>query len=154
MRNAQISQDPMKCSLLRPLPLSGSATVDEEANHLLLENDQGFNLYDMRTDTTIATYKMPQSRTTESKSLKFGETGSIVVAGSDEGKAFVFDRMGGNPIGVLQHARRGMVQSITVCLQAPHIARHTADSLFIGRHFVTEICPKLPVRHLPMIASL
>lgn len=53
------------------------------------------------------------SKTTVPKQAVFTEGGSTVVTGSDNGKAYVFDR-GGNPDEVLVHAKDGYAQTVTV----------------------------------------
>lgn len=47
------------------------------------------------------------------KQITFGEGGTVVVVGSDDAKAYVFER-GGNPDQVLDHAKEGYAQTIAV----------------------------------------
>ena len=49
------------------------------------------------------------------KQVEFGEKGQVVVAGSDHGVVYVFDRMTGSKLAELKAAERGMVQTVTVC---------------------------------------
>lgn len=98
-----------------PTAHSGSASVDEDEDLILLDNGNGFSLHKMSTGIVVATYSVAKSRTSKPISVVFGENKSAVVTGSDEGSVLIFNRSGGSLVDILHHASHGLVQCITVC---------------------------------------
>ncbi|KAF8579382.1 WD40 repeat-like protein [Ramaria rubella] len=71
----------------------GSAAISNKHNQCVIDNTtDGFDLYWLVT---------------------FGEDGKVIVGGSDHGVAYVFDQVKGTNLDVLQHAKKGLVQTIT-----------------------------------------
>lgn len=92
----------------------GHATVDEEKGVVIINHLEGFSLHQLNSGLEIATYTGGQSRTTLPKPAVFGEGSRVVITGSDHGKVYIFDKKGGEPTEILEHASTDLVQSITV----------------------------------------
>ncbi|KAF8591537.1 hypothetical protein K439DRAFT_1611184 [Ramaria rubella] len=82
----------------------GSAAISNKRNQCVINNTtDGFNLY-----------WLGKPRQNVPKQVTFGEDGKAIVGGSDHGVAYVFDQVKGTNLDVLQHAKKGLVQTITV----------------------------------------
>lgn len=75
----------------------------------------GFSLY--RTDKSmwLRSFHTGIPLVKKPKQVAFGENSKAVVGGSDHGAVYVFDRRTGSQIDVLPHAKKGMVQTVSVC---------------------------------------
>jgi outer membrane protein assembly factor BamB len=95
---------------------SGNVALSTRHNQFVVDNARnGFDLYQLDTATHIRTFPTGNPSRHLPKQVAFGEDSKVVVAGSDHGAVYVFDRKTGKPLEVLHHADKGLVQTITVC---------------------------------------
>ncbi|KAF8584563.1 hypothetical protein K439DRAFT_1616650 [Ramaria rubella] len=74
-------------------PRIGSAAISNKHNQCVIDNTtDGFDLYWLVT---------------------FSEDGKAIVGGSDHGVTYIFNQVKGTNLDVLQHAKKGLVQTIT-----------------------------------------
>lgn len=90
--------------------------MDEEGTHVLVDNTTNFSLHAIATGRHIAMFNTGEAKVKIPKQTTFGEGGAVVVVGSDDGKAYVFER-GGNPDQVLEHAKDGFTQTVAVSMR-------------------------------------
>jgi hypothetical protein len=84
-------------------------------NLFVIDNTiDGFNLYHLDDASYIRNFHTGNPIKNVAKQVAFGEDDRIIVGGSDHGVVYVFDRKSGSPLGVLQHAKDGQVQTVTV----------------------------------------
>lgn len=93
-----------------------SAVVDEKRRTVLVDHTEGFSAYTIQTGNRFATYVTGEDLSGLPYTAAYGEDDRIVVVGGGQGKAYIFNVMGGSPIGVLQHARAGRVQHLAVSI--------------------------------------
>lgn len=94
---------------------SGNSDVDEYRRQLVVDNTfDGFDLFSTNEAQWVRTFVVPPPTVRYPKQVMFGESGSIVVGGSDHGLVRVFETKSGDLIDVLRHAEDGMVQTIAV----------------------------------------
>ncbi|KAF8576634.1 WD40 repeat-like protein [Ramaria rubella] len=94
---------------------SGSAAISNKHNQCVIDNTtDGFDLYWLGNGAYIRTFNTGKPRQNVPKQVTFGEDGKAIVGGSDHGVTYVFDQVKGTNLDVLQHAKKGLVQTITV----------------------------------------
>jgi hypothetical protein len=94
-------------------PCSAVAAWDKKRKTLLVDNADGVTAHEPVSGSRIASYLGDQGEGYQ-KQVAFGERERVVVMGSERGKIFVFERSGGLPIDVLEHAAGGRVGRIAV----------------------------------------
>jgi hypothetical protein len=93
---------------------SASAVLDDKQQTVLVDHTEGFATYTLQSGQRLATYVTGETLSGLPCGAAFGEHGQVVITGGRQGKVYIFDSMGGSPVGVLQHSRGGRVQSISV----------------------------------------
>lgn len=94
---------------------SGSSDLDEHRRQLVVDNTfDGFDLFSINDCQWVRTFVTPPPTTRYPKQVTFGESGAVVVGGSDHGLIRVFDTQSGDLIDVLHHSDGGLVQTVTV----------------------------------------
>ncbi|KIJ29385.1 hypothetical protein M422DRAFT_269222 [Sphaerobolus stellatus SS14] len=93
----------------------GSTAVDVPANRFVIDNaTNGSDLHRLDNGTQLRTYETGLHERRIPKQVVFAEDGRLVVGGSDHGKIYLFDRDSGRLLGILPHARRQVVQTVTI----------------------------------------
>ncbi|EIN10106.1 hypothetical protein PUNSTDRAFT_133870 [Punctularia strigosozonata HHB-11173 SS5] len=92
--------------------LIGHGAMDKEGN-VVIDNTNNFSLHDPGTGSLVAMYSAGSRTTAMPNQVAFGEDGAIVVAGSDTGNAYVFQRTGGGPEQILLNSQDGATQIVT-----------------------------------------
>ncbi|KAF8575396.1 WD40 repeat-like protein, partial [Ramaria rubella] len=91
----------------------GSAAISNKHNKCVIDNTtDGFDLYWLGNGAYICTFNTGKPRRNVPKQVTFGEDRKAIVGGSDHGVAYVFDQVKGMNLDVLQHAKKGLVQTI------------------------------------------
>lgn len=86
----------------------------------------GFTLYRLEgKGEPIRTFVTALPSLSVPKQVAFGEEGKVVVGGSDNGLAYIFDRKTGQVLETLHHADAGLVQTITVSIEIGHEKCHS-----------------------------
>ncbi|KAF8574691.1 WD40 repeat-like protein [Ramaria rubella] len=92
----------------------GSAAISNKQNQCVIDNTaDGFDLYWLGNGAYIRTFNTGKPRQNMPKQVTFGEDGKAIVGGNDHGIAYIFDQVKGMNLDVLQHAKKGLVQTIT-----------------------------------------
>jgi hypothetical protein len=74
----------------------------------------GFDVHDLHSGAFIRTLRTGKASWTLPKQVAFAEESRLVVAGSDNGAAYIFDSKSGQQLQVLRHNEDGLVQTVTV----------------------------------------
>ncbi|KAF8574104.1 hypothetical protein K439DRAFT_1624589 [Ramaria rubella] len=91
----------------------GSAAISDKHNQCVIDNTMdGFDLHWLGNGAYIHTFNTGKPRRNMPKQVTFGEDRKAIVGGNDHGVAYVFDQVKGTNLDVLQHAKRGLVQTI------------------------------------------
>ncbi|KAF8576906.1 WD40 repeat-like protein [Ramaria rubella] len=94
---------------------NGSAAISNKRNQCVIDNTtDGFDLYWLGNGAYICTFNTGKPRRNMPKQVIFGEDRKAIVGRSDHGIAYVFNQVKGTNLDVLQHAKKGLVQTITV----------------------------------------
>lgn len=94
----------------------GDAAFSEEDNAIAIDNTlDGFDLYSFDTGSFIKTFSATRGTTRYPRQVAFGEGGSVVIGGGNDGLIRVYDRRSGVTIDTLRHdsGTRGS-QTLTV----------------------------------------
>ncbi|KAG1810517.1 WD40-repeat-containing domain protein [Suillus variegatus] len=104
----------------------GHAAVHQKHGVFVIDNAvDGFTLYRLEgKGESVRTFAMAAPCMSVPKQVAFGEEGKVVIGGSDNGLVYVFDRKTGQIIQTLRHADAGLVQTITVSINAGHEGYH------------------------------
>ncbi|KAG1896269.1 uncharacterized protein F5891DRAFT_936671, partial [Suillus fuscotomentosus] len=102
----------LTCMLLT-LP-SGHAAVYQKCGVFVVDNaTDGFTLYRLEgKGEPVRTFVTALPSLSVPKQVAFGEEGKVVVGGSDNGLAYIFDRKTGQVLETLHHTDAGLVQTI------------------------------------------
>jgi hypothetical protein len=92
----------------------GYAAVNKNGQFIVDTCTGGFNLHDIEDCAYVRNFPTGTPIRRHPKQVVFGEKGHVVVAGSDHGLVYVFDRMTGTKLAELKAAERGMVQTVMV----------------------------------------
>ena len=94
---------------------SGNAAVDLQRGLCIVDNvGNGFDLYKLDRGEFIRTFVTKDPRKTYPKGVCFASDSRIVIAGSDHGLVYIFERKSGRCLDTLKHTNEGGVQTITV----------------------------------------
>lgn len=74
----------------------------------------GFSLHDLGTGRTLHNFYTGCALNGMPKQVVFGEGGTLIIGGSENGTVHVFGKETGACLRVLRHSRRGPVRVITV----------------------------------------
>ena len=91
---------------------SGEACFDISNRVVLIDNTDAFAIHDIDTGSCLNVYSTARPTRRVPKKAVFSDNGAIVVAGSDHGDVYVFERRGGHPLAVLEHAKDGYTQTV------------------------------------------
>lgn len=98
--------------LTRP---SGSADVSFRKGQFVLYNMiGGFELYELETRTYLRAFQTEWPIKVIPRRVAFGEDSRVVVAGSDHGIVYVFERRTGKILDKLRHGRNKIVATVAV----------------------------------------
>lgn len=101
--------------LILIIGFSGNAIFSEELNTCVIDNtDDGFDIHQLDSGTFVRSLKCPPSKRSFPRQVAFGENGNVVICGSNDGSAYVFDRRGGELVASLSHSASGRCQTVTV----------------------------------------
>ncbi|KAG1769701.1 WD40-repeat-containing domain protein, partial [Suillus placidus] len=102
--------------------LIGYAAVHQKCGVFIVDNaTDGFTLYRLEgKGEPIRTFATALPSLSVLKQVAFGEEGKVIVGGSDNGLAYVFDRKMGQVLKTLHHADAGLVQMIAVSIEIGH----------------------------------
>ncbi|KAG1740751.1 uncharacterized protein EDB91DRAFT_1052909, partial [Suillus paluster] len=100
----------------------GHAAVNQKCGVFIIDNaTDGFTLYRLKGKVEpIRTFMTALPSVSVPKQVAFGEEGKVVVGGSDNGLAYIFDRKTGQVLETLHHADAGLVQTIAVSIRIGH----------------------------------
>lgn len=94
---------------------SGNAAVDLQRGLCVVDNvGNGFDLYKLDRGEFIRTFVTKDPWKTYPKGVCFASDLRIVIAGSDHGLVYIFERKSGRCLDTLKHTNEGGVQTITV----------------------------------------
>ncbi|KAF7322760.1 hypothetical protein HMN09_00055000 [Mycena chlorophos] len=93
----------------------GDVALDIE-NNVLCVNDPwtGVDTFNFREKTTVKSFAVPMTKSARVRNVSLGEKGAIVVSGSDDGVAFVFNRRNGALVTKLRVDASDWVQTVAV----------------------------------------
>lgn len=95
--------------------LSGHAAIHHRRKQFVVDNvADGFDLHQLDNAGFVRTFPTGPPRRPRSRQVGFAEDGKVIIAGSDCGVVFVFDRKTSAQLDVLHHTRDGAVQTVTV----------------------------------------
>ena len=84
-------------------------------NQFVVDNvTDGFDLHQNDDSAFVRTFYTGTATRRVPKQVAFAEDSRVIVGGSDHGVVYVFDRRSGKLLDLLQHAKNGLVQTITV----------------------------------------
>ncbi|KAG2746126.1 hypothetical protein P692DRAFT_201807355 [Suillus brevipes Sb2] len=94
----------------------GHAVVHQKCGVFIVGNTtDGFTLYHLEgKGEPLQTFVTALPSVSVPKQVVFGEEGKVVVGGSDNGLAYIFNRKTGQVLGTLHHADAGLVQMIAI----------------------------------------
>ncbi|KAG1892293.1 hypothetical protein F4604DRAFT_1672345 [Suillus subluteus] len=92
----------------------GHAALHQKRGVFVVDNaTDGFTLYHLEgKGEPLQTFVTALPSMSVPKQVAFGEEGKVVVGGSDNGLAYIFDRKMGQVLETLHHADAGLVQTI------------------------------------------
>ncbi|PIL35886.1 hypothetical protein GSI_01546 [Ganoderma sinense ZZ0214-1] len=91
----------------------GYASLPPKQHLVVLDNiSNGFDLWDLDAGTHLCTFPTGTPTRFLPRQVVFAERWKSIVAGSDHGAVYVFDRTTGAPLDVLHHAAKGLVQTV------------------------------------------
>lgn len=91
--------------------------MDTERSLIAVDNvATGFDLYKIVNGDKkfVRTLEVGKPSKTYAKSVVFGNGSRAVVAGSDHGKVYIFDRMSGVVLKKITHSKNGGVETVSV----------------------------------------
>lgn len=95
--------------------ISGNAAVDIERNICVVDNvARGFDIYALDTGSFIRTLEVGLLTKTYGKGVVFANRSQAVIAGSDHGQVYIFDRKAGTVLMKLKRSKSGGVETVTV----------------------------------------
>ncbi|KJA15064.1 hypothetical protein HYPSUDRAFT_208188 [Hypholoma sublateritium FD-334 SS-4] len=102
-------------------PQIGNAAMDEERSLIVIDNvASGFDIYGLEQSAKGAKFKfvrmleVGKPSKTYAKSVVFANASQAVIAGSDHGKVYIFDRKSGRVLKKITHSKSGGVETIAV----------------------------------------
>lgn len=114
---------------------SGYASLPPKQHLVVLDNvSNGFDMWDLDVGTHLRTFPTGPPTRFLPRQVIFAERWKAIVAGSDHGAVYVFDRTTGAPLDVLRHPAKGLVQTVAVSdyrTSTMHDA-HVEDRPWIG----------------------
>ncbi|PIL30392.1 hypothetical protein GSI_07578 [Ganoderma sinense ZZ0214-1] len=91
----------------------GYASLLPKQHLVVLDNiSNGFDLWDLDVGTHLRTFPTGPPTRFLPRQVVFAERWKAIVAGSDHGAVYVFDRTTGTPLDVLRHPAKGLVQTV------------------------------------------
>ena len=100
--------------LLLTTTFSGGVVLHEKQPLFLIDNvTDEFSMHDVESGSLIWSYSM-KLVVSKPKQVAFGEKGAIVVRGRECGGVHIFDCKSGGLVQKLQHANKGLIQTIAV----------------------------------------
>ncbi len=100
---------------------SGNAAMDEDRSLIVIDNvANGFDIYGLEQSTKgskfkfVRTLEVGKPSKTYAKSVVFANGSQAVIAGSDHGKVYIFDRKSGRVLKKITHANSGGVETVSV----------------------------------------
>ena len=95
--------------------ISGYASLLPKQHLVALDNvSSGFDLWDLDVGMHLCTFPTGPPTHFLPRQVVFVERWKAIVAGSDHGAVYVFDRTTGAPLDVLRHPAKGLVQTVAV----------------------------------------
>ena len=95
--------------------ISGNADIDLERRLCVVDNvGNGFDIYKIDSGHFVRTLVTREPIKTYPKGVAFANHCQAVVAGSDHGQVYIFNRKTGRIIKMLKHGKRDGVQTIDV----------------------------------------
>lgn len=89
--------------------------MDLEHNICVVDNvGNGFDLYKLDSGHFVRTFLTREPVKTYPKGVAFANNCRAVIAGSDHGRVYIFDRKTGRNIKTIKHGKEGGVQIIGV----------------------------------------
>ena len=96
---------------------SGNAAVSLEHRIFVIDNvSNGFDIYRLDGGHFIRTLVTREPIRTYPKGVAFANNCQAIIAGSDHGYVYIFERKSGCILGKLAHARKDGVQTIAVSI--------------------------------------
>jgi hypothetical protein len=93
----------------------GHVAVSTLRAQFVVDNgSDGFDLHQLDTGAFIRTLSTGLPTWRQPKQVTFVDNSQLVVAGSDHGAIYVFDRKTGARLEVLRHSKDGLVQTVAV----------------------------------------
>jgi hypothetical protein len=113
--------------------ISGNADIDLEHRLCVVDNvGNGFDIYKMDSGHFVRTLVTREPIKTYPKGVAFANHCQAVVAGSDHGQVYIFNRKTGRIIKSLKHGKRG-VQTIAVSNLAGQVQHITTIHRYMTR---------------------
>ncbi|EIN05553.1 hypothetical protein PUNSTDRAFT_137661 [Punctularia strigosozonata HHB-11173 SS5] len=113
--------------------LIGYVTMGKD-REVVIDNTNNFSLHNSKTGALVAMFGAGSKISAVPKHVMFGKDREIVVAGSDTGCAYVFQKAGGGPEQILMNASDGYTQIVTTSstASANYIACATSSTMGVG----------------------
>ena len=92
--------------------------MDVERGICVIDNvSDGFDIHRLDRDngTFIRTLEVGKPTKTYAKGVVFANGSHAVIAGSDHGRVYIFDRKSGLLLTKIKHSKTGGVETISVC---------------------------------------
>jgi hypothetical protein len=86
---------------LTNVPSRGHAAVNRNGQFVVDTCTGRFNLHETEDGTYVRNFSTSMPIRRHPKQVEFGEKGQVIVAGSDHGVVYVFDRMTGSKLAEL-----------------------------------------------------
>ncbi|KJA13417.1 hypothetical protein HYPSUDRAFT_209558 [Hypholoma sublateritium FD-334 SS-4] len=92
----------------------GNAAVDIERSICVVDNvANGFDIYRLDTGGFLRTLEVGKPTKTYAKGVVFANLSNAIIAGSDHGRIYIFDRKSGLVLAKIKHSRTGGVETIS-----------------------------------------
>ncbi|KJA19787.1 hypothetical protein HYPSUDRAFT_204366 [Hypholoma sublateritium FD-334 SS-4] len=92
----------------------GNAAVDIERRICVVDNvATGFDIHKLDTGGFLRTLEVGKPTKTYAKGVVFANASNAVIAGSDHGRVYIFDRKSGHILKRIKHSRTGGAETIS-----------------------------------------
>lgn len=89
--------------------------MDIERSICVVDNvANGFDVYRLDTGGFLRTLEVGKPTKTYAKGVVFANVSNAIIAGSDHGRVYIFDRKSGLVLAKIKHSRAGGVETISV----------------------------------------
>ena len=115
--NICVSKEHLSDLIAGLMKSSGSAAVLDGHEYFAIDNGgDGFDLHRLSSGAYIRSFPSDPTERTVPRQVRFGENGTIVVGGGNDGKVYVYKSETASVIDLLYHSTSARCQTVTVSL--------------------------------------